>query len=48
LPVDSPLEPLQNSVFCLMAALHVGEKCSYTLRTPRFFTCSRLALEQNP
>ncbi len=30
-----------------MAALFVGEKCSCTLSTLRFFTSSRLALEQN-
>ena len=30
-----------------MAALLVGEKCSCTLSTLRFFASSRLALEQN-
>lgn len=30
-----------------MAALLIGEKCSCTSSTLRFFTSSRLALEQN-
>jgi len=40
-------EPLAKPVFCPMAALPVGKKCSCTLSTLRFFTSARLALEQN-
>jgi len=40
-------EPLAKLIFCPRAALLVGEKCSCTPSTLRFFTSSRLALEQN-
>jgi len=40
-------EPFAKLIFCPMAALIVGEKCSCTQSTLRFFTSSRLALEQN-